>query len=136
MTDEIKNEESKEINFNILGDSNSNNNKYEYDFEKYLIIYEIQNNIFTIEIKNKANSEKYKKQYTQDELIEINKVFSMFDVVEDCIKIMELNKNNFSISIQNNKCVFTIKLDTQELTKNKISDKIIFKIPLIELFII
>ena len=61
MTDEIKNEESKEINFNILGDSNSNNNKYEYDFEKYLIIYEIQNNIFTIEIKNKTNSEKYKK---------------------------------------------------------------------------
>ena len=133
MTDEIKNEENKEINFNILGDSNSNNNKYEYDFEKYLIIYEIQNNIFTIEIKNKANSEKYKKQYTQDELIEINKVFSMFDVVEDCIKIIELNKNNFSISIQDNICNLTIKLDTQELPKNKIPDKIIFKIPLIEL---
>ena len=130
MADEIEN---KEINLENLADVISNNNRYEYYFENYLIIYEIENNKFTIEIQNKINSEKFRKQYTQDELIEINKVFSMFDIVEDCIKIMELNKNNFSISIQNNICVFTIKLDTQELPKNKISDKIIFKIPLIEL---
>ena len=130
MADEIENQE---INLENLADVISNNNRYEYYFENYLIIYEIENNKFTIEIQNKINSEKFRKQYTQDELIEINKVFSMFDVVEDCIKIMELNKNNFSISIQNNICVFTIKLDTQELPKNKISDKIIFKIPLIEL---
>ena len=130
MANEIEN---KEINLENLADVISNNNRYEYYFENYLIIYEIQNNIFTIVIKIKANSEKYKKQYTQDELIEINKVFSMFDVVEDCIKIIELNKNNFSISIQDNICNLTIKLDTQELPKNKIPDKIIFKIPLIEL---
>ena len=50
---------------------------------------EIENNKFTIEIPNKINSEKFRKQYTQDELIEINKVFSMFDVVEDCINYLK-----------------------------------------------
>jgi hypothetical protein len=86
-----------------------------------------------IEIQNKLNSEKYKNHYTQNELIEINKIFSMFDNIEESIKEIELNKNNFSINISDNLCVLTIKIDTNELPKNKISDTIIFKIPLIEL---
>jgi hypothetical protein len=86
-----------------------------------------------IEIQNKLNSEKYKNHYTQNELIEINKIFSMFDNIEESIKEIELNKNNFSINISNNLCILTIKIDTNELPKNKISDTIIFKIPLIEL---
>ena len=133
MLQNIVEGENKEINFNILTDVSSNNNRYEYSYENYIIKFDIQNNKLTIEIQNKTNSQKYQKQYTQDELIEINKVFSMFDNVEECINIIEINKNNFSIVIEDNLCNLTIKLDVQELPKNNISDKIIFKIPLTEL---
>lgn len=133
MLQNSDNEDNKDINFNILTDVNSNTKCYEYSHDNYIIIFEIQNSKLTIEIQNKINSEKYQKQYTQDELIQINKVFSMFDNVEDCINIIEMNKNNFSILTEDNMCILTIKLDTQELPKNKISDKIIFNIPLIPL---
>jgi hypothetical protein len=55
----------------------------------------------------------------------------MFDSVEECINIIEINKNNFSITNEDNICNLIIKLDVEELPKNNISDKIIFKIPLI-----
>lgn len=125
--------ENKETNFNIINDVNSIINKYEYSYENYTLTLEIQNNTLIIEIQNKLNSEKYKNQYTQKELIEINKIFSMFDNIEDSIKSIELNKNNSSIIINDNLCILTIKIDTNELPKNKISDTIIFKIPLIKL---
>ena len=125
--------DNKEMNLNILNDANSINNKYEYAYENYIITFEIQNNELIIEIQNKLNSQKYKNKYTQNELIEINKIFSMFDNIEDNIKAIELNKNNSSIIIKDNLCILTIKIDTNELPKNKISDTIIFKIPLIEL---
>ena len=126
-------DDNNEINFNILNDVNLSSNKYEYTYENYIIIFDIQNNNLIIEIQNKLNSEKYKNHYTQNELIEINKIFSMFDNIEESIKEIELNKNNFSINISDNLCILTIKIDTNELPKNKISDTIIFKIPLIEL---
>ena len=126
-------DDNNEINFNILNDVNLSSNKYEYTYENYIIIFDIQNNNLMIEIQNKLNSEKYKNHYTQNELIEINKIFSMFDNIEESIKEIELNKNNFSINISDNLCILTIKIDTNELPKNKISDIIIFKIPLIEL---
>jgi hypothetical protein len=125
--------ENKETNFNIINDVNSIINKYEYSYENYTLTLEIQNNTLIIEIQNKLNSEKYKNQYTQKELIEVNKIFSMFDNIEDSIKSIELNKNNSSIIINDNLCILTIKIDTNELPKNKISDTIIFKIPLIKL---
>ena len=127
------NEDNKEINFNILNDVNPNSIKYEYGYENYIITFEIQNNKLMIEIDNKLTSEKYKNQFSQKELIEINKIFSMFDNIEDSIKAIELNKNNSSIIINDNLCILTIKIDTNELPKNKISDTIIFKIPLIGL---
>ena len=126
------NVDNKEINFNILNDVNPNI-KYEYGYENYIITFEIQNNKLMIEIDNKLTSEKYKNQFSQKELIEINKIFSMFDNIEDSIKAIELNKNNSSIIINDNLCILTIKIDTNELPKNKISDTIIFKIPLIGL---
>ena len=126
-------DDNNEINFNILNDVNLSSNKYEYTYENYIIIFDIQNNNLMVEIQNKLNSEKYKNHYTQNELIEINKIFSMFDNIEESIKEIELNKNNFSINISDNLCILTIKIDTNELPKNKISDTIIFKIPLIEL---
>ena len=72
-------DDNNEINFNILNDVNLSSNKYEYTYENYIIIFDIQNNNLMIEIQNKLNSEKYKNHYTQNELIEINKIFSMFD---------------------------------------------------------
>ena len=131
MNQNDENEDSKEINFNIFTDVNSNINRYEYSNDNFIIIFSIENSKFIIEIENKLSSDKYQKQYTQDELISINKVFSMFDSVEDCINIIEMNKNNFLISIQDNICSLTIKVDTKELPKNKISDTIVFKIPLL-----
>ena len=133
MNQNDENEDSKEINFNIFTDVNSNINRYEYSNDNFIIIFSIENSKFIIEIENKLSSDKYQKQYTQDELISINKVFSMFDSVEDCINIIEMNKNNFLISIQDNICSLTIKVDTKELPKNKISDTIVFKIPLLVL---
>ena len=127
------NVDNKEINFNILNDVNPNSIKYEYSYENYIITFEVQNNKLMIEIDNKLTSEKYKNQFSQKELIEINKIFSMFDNIEDSIKAIELNKNNSSIIINDNLCILTIKIDTNELPKNKISDTIIFKIPLIGL---
>ncbi len=131
MNQNDENEDSKEINFNIFTDVNSNINRYEYSNDNFIIIFSIENSKFIIEIENKLSSDKYQKQYTHDELISINKVFSMFDSVEDCINIIEMNKNNFLISIQDNICSLTIKVDTKELPKNKISDTIVFKIPLL-----
>ena len=133
MNQNAVSDDNNEINFNILNDVNLSSNKYEYTYENYIIIFDIQNNNLMIEIQNKLNSEKYKNHYTQNELIEINKIFSMFDNIEESIKEIELNKNNFSINISDNLCILTIKIDTNELPKNKISDTIIFKIPLIEL---
>ena len=133
MIQNVVSEASKEINFNIVNDVNSNNNKYEYSYENFIIIFDIQCNKLMIEIQNKLNSDKYQKQYSQEELIKINKVFSLFDSVEDSINKFEINKNNFYISIKDNICILTIKLDTKELPKNKISDTIIFELPLIEL---
>ena len=133
MIQNVSSGDNKEINFNIVNDVNSNNNKYEYSYENFIITFDIQNNKLMIEIQNKLTSDKYQKQYSQEELIKINKVFSLFDSVEDSINKFEINKNNFYISIKDNICIFMIKLDTKELPKNKISDRIIFEIPLIEL---
>ena len=133
MIQNVSSGDNNEINFNIVNDVNSNNNKYEYSYENFIITFDIQNNKLMIEIQNKLTSDKYQKQYSQEELIKINKVFSLFDSVEDSINKFEINKNNFYISIKDNICIFMIKLDTKELPKNKISDRIIFEIPLIEL---
>jgi hypothetical protein len=127
----ISNLESKDYNFNILSDDVQNQNKYEFSFENYLIIFEIQDNKLNIEIRNNLNSDKYQRQYSLEELIEINRVFSMFDKIEDCINSIEINANNMLITTEDKICVLTIKLDTKELPKNKISDLIIFKIPFI-----
>ena len=67
----ISNLESKDYNFNILSDDVQNQNKYEFSFENYLIIFEIQDNKLNIEIRNNLNSDKYQRQYSLEELIEI-----------------------------------------------------------------
>lgn len=127
--------ESQDINFTLLSNNNSNNNRHKYLYDNYSIITELIDNKLCIIIEEKSdlNSEmkKYEKLYSQEELIEINKVFSIFDKIEDSFNILELNNNNFEISLENNFCVLTIKLDAKELPKNKISDSIIFNIPLI-----
>ena len=123
--------ENQEINFNLFTNNNidySNKNRYEYIYENYIIIINIINNKLGITIESKSGT-KYEKYYTQEELIKINKIFSMYDKVDDSINILEMNNKNFLISIADNWCTFTIKLDIKELPKNKISDSIIFQIP-------
>lgn len=126
--------ESQELSFNLLSNNSSNSNRHKYLHENYTITTEIIDNKLSINIEEKSylDSEikKYEKLYSQEELIEISKVFSMFDKIEDSFNILELNDNNFIISLDDKFCVLTIKLDTKELPKNKISDSIIFKIPL------
>ena len=127
----------KESSFYLFSHINTIKNKHEYNYENYIIIVDIIDDKLSITIKNKStdlnlNSDKYQKLYTQKELIEINRVFMMCDKIEDCINIIDINHTNLLISIDDNTCILTVKLDTKELPKNKISDTIIFKIPLLE----
>ena len=128
--------ENQDLNFNLFSNNNSNNTRHEYLHGNYVIIIDIINNKLFIMVQNKSESnlilQKYERLYTLKELIEINKIFNILDKIEDSINIIEINKNNFSISIEDNFCIFTIKIDTKEIPKNKISDLIIFKLPLLQ----
>ena len=126
----------EDLNFNLLTNNDLNNSKHEYLLQNYIITTDITNNQLRIMIENQQESnsqpQKYQRLYTLEDLIKINRVFTMFDRVEDSINIIEINDKNCQILLVDNYCVLTIKLDTKELPKNKISDTIIFKIPLIE----
>ena len=126
----------QDTNFNLLENNNLGNNRHIYIYENYTITTDIIDNKLRIIIQEKTEknieNKKYEKLYTQEELIEINKVFSMFDKIEDSFNFLILSDNNCLVTIENNFCILTIKLDTKELPKNKISDSMIFKIPLAE----
>ena len=130
------NSDKEDLNFNLLTNNDFNNAKHEYIYKNFIITADIINNQLRIMIENKQESnsqiQKYQRLYTQEDLIKINRVFTMFDRVEDSITIIEINDKNCQILLVDNSCVLTIKLDTKELPKNKISDTIIFKIPLLE----
>ena len=127
--------ENQDINFNNLPNNNPNQKSNRYFYNNYNIITEIIDNKLNIIIEEKnetnLNIKKYERLYTKEELIKINKIFSMFDKIEDSINILELNNNNCLITKGKNSCILSIKLETRELPKNKISDSIIFEIPLI-----
>ncbi len=127
--------ENQDINFNNLPNNNPNQKSNRYFYNNYNIITEIIDNKLNIIIEEKIgtnlNIKKYERLYTKEELIKINKIFSMFDKIEDSINILELNNNNCLITKGKNSCILSIKLETRELPKNKISDSIIFEIPLI-----
>ena len=128
--------ESQDMDFNLLTNNDQISHRLEYTYENYIIVIGIIDDNLNINIEKKIPNcyptQIYEKSFTQNELIEINRVFTMCDKVEDCIQIIEINNKNFSISIEENICIFTIKLDTKELPRNKISDKIIFRIPSIK----
>ena len=130
------NSDKEDLNFNLLTNNDLNNIKHEYLYQNYIITTDIINNQLRIIIENKQESNsqprKYQRLYSLEDLIKINRVFTMFDRVEDSINIIEINDKNCQILLEDNSCVLTIKLDTKELPKNKISDTIIFKIPPIE----
>ena len=123
----------QDTNFNLLANNNSDNSRHIYIFEKYTITTDIIDNKLRINIQEKTEknieNKKYEKLYTQEELIQINKVFSMFDKIEDSFNFLILYDNNLLIKKESNFCILTIKLDTKELPKNNISDSMIFKIP-------
>ena len=124
----------QETNFNLLANNNLDNNRHIYIYQKYTITTDIIENKLRINIQEKSErnveNKKYEKLYTQEELIEINKVFSMFDKIEDSFNFLILYDNNCLITIENNFCILTIKVDTKELPKNAISDSMIFRIPM------
>ena len=126
----------QDTNFNLLANNNSDNNRHIYINGNYTITTDIIDNKLRINIQEKTEqnieNKRYEKLFTQEELIEINKVFSMFDKIEDSFNFLIFYDNNLLITIENNFCILTIKLDTKELPKNKISDSMIFKIPLAE----
>ena len=130
------NSDKEDLNFNLLTNNEVQNVKHEYLYQNYIITTDIINNQLRIMIENKQESnfqpKKYQKLYTLEDLIKINRVFTMFDKVEDSINIIEINDKNCQILLADNSCVLTLKLDIKELPKNKISDTIIFKIPPIE----
>lgn len=126
--------DAENTNFNLLTNNNSDNKRHIFLYENYTITTDIIDNKLRINIQEKSEqnieNKKYEKLYTQEELIEINKVFSMFDKIEDSFNFLILYDNNLLIKIEKNFFILTIKLDTKELPKNNISDSMIFKIPL------
>lgn len=130
------NSDKEDLNFNLLTNNDLNSAKHEYLYQNYIITTDITNNQLRIMIENRQESnsqpQKFQRLYTLEDLIKINRVFTMFDRVEDSINIIEINDKNCQILLVDNSCILTIKLDTKELPKNKISDTIIFKIPQID----
>ena len=130
------NSDKEDLNFNLLTNNDLNNAKHEYLYQNYIITTDITNNQLRIMIESRQESnsqpQKFQRLYTLEDLIKINRVFTMFDRVEDSINIIEINDKNCQILLVDNSCILTIKLDTKELPKNKISDTIIFKIPQID----
>ena len=111
--------ENQDINFNNLPNNNPNQKSNRYFYNNYNIITEIIDNKLNIIIEEKIgtnlNIKKYERLYTKEELIKINKIFSMFDKIEDSINILELNNNNCLITKGKNSCILSIKLETREI---------------------
>ena len=129
------NDKKEQIN-NI--DYESNKNKKEYSFGNNIIILEIVNDKLRITIKHmiEFNSKiiTFQKDFTQDELNELNKIFTIFDKVDDSINLINLslieNNKDILISTNNNNCIIHLKLSVNELPKTNISDIATFSLPL------
>jgi len=129
------NDNKEQIN-NI--DYKSNKNKKEYSFGNNNIIIEIVNDKLRIIIKHMTefNSQiiTFQKDFTQDELNEMNKIFTIFDKVDDSINLINIslieNNKDILISINNSNCTIHLKLSVNELPKTNISDIVIFSLPL------
>ena len=129
------NDKKEQIN-NI--DYESNKNKKEYSFGNNVIILEIINDKLRITIKHMTefNSQiiTFQKDFSQEELNELNKIFTIFDKVDDSINLINLslvdNNKDILISTNNNICTIHLKLNINELPKTNISDIVIFSLPL------
>ena len=129
------NDNKEQIN-NI--DYKSNKNKKEYSFGYNNIILEIVNDKLRIIIKHMTefNSQiiTFQKDFTQDELNELNKIFTIFDKVDDSINLINIslieNNKDILISINNSNCTIHLKLSVNELPKTNISDIVTFSLPL------
>ena len=130
------NDQKEQIN---TKDYNSNKNKKEYSFGNNIIILGIVNDKLRITIKHMTefNSQIiiFQKDFIQEELNELNKIFTIFDKVEDSINLIDLslveNNKDILISTNNNNCTIHLKLNINELPKHNISDIVIFSLPLI-----
>jgi hypothetical protein len=131
----IINDNKEQIN-NI--DYESNKNKKEYSFGNNVIILELINDELRITIKHMTefNSQiiTFQKDFSQEQLNELNKIFTIFDKVDDSINLIYLSlveKNkDILISTNNNNCTIHLKLNVNELPKTNISDIVIFNLPL------
>jgi hypothetical protein len=131
----IINDNKEQIN-NI--DYESNKNKKEYSFGNNVIILELINDKLRITIKHMTefNSQiiTFQKDFSQEQLNELNKIFTIFDKVDDSINLIYLslkeNNKDILISTNNNNCTIHLKLNVNELPKTNISDIVIFNLPL------
>ena len=130
------NDKKEQIN-NI--DSKLDKNRKEYSFGNNIIILEIVNDKLRITMKHitEYNSQTitFLKDFSQDELNKLNKIFTIFDKVDDSINLINIslieNNKDILISTNNNNCTIHLKLNVKELPKTNISDIILFNLPLI-----
>ena len=116
------NDQKEQIN---TKDYNSNKNKKEYSFGNNIIILGIVNDKLRITIKHMTefNSQIiiFQKDFIQEELNELNKIFTIFDKVEDSINLIDLslveNNKDILISTNNNNCTIHLKLNILEINR-------------------
>ena len=128
-----------DISFNISLNLTSNNKRKEYLFGSDKIIIEVINNKLSITVNHisELNSQilQYQREFSQEEINKLNKIFTIFDIVDDSINLIDLslkeNYKNVLISTNSNYCMISIKLNISDLPKTNISDIVIFNLPLI-----
>ena len=129
----------EDISFNISLNLTSNNKRKEYLFGSDKIIIEVINNKLSITVNHisELNSQilQYQREFSQEEINKLNKIFTIFDIVDDSINLIDLslkeNYKNVLISTNSNYCMISIKLNISDLPKTNISDIVIFNLPLI-----
>ena len=130
---------NEDISFNISLNLTSNNKRKEYLFGSDKIIIEVINNKLSITVNHisELNSQilQYQREFSQEEINKLNKIFTIFDIVDDSINLIDLslkeNYKNVLISTNSNYCMISIKLNISDLPKTNISDIVIFNLPLI-----
>ena len=99
---------------------------------------DIINNELHFTVESHVNKKFYEKFYSLEQLMQINKVFRMYDKIEDCLEYFDETLNNTinspTISIKDDFFILFIKINVNQLPKKNISDTIKLEIPFVKLF--
>ena len=99
---------------------------------------DIINNELHFTVESHVNKKFYEKFFSLEQLMEIHKVFRMYDKIEDCLEYFDETLNNTinspTIAIKEDYFILFIKINVNQLPKKNISDTIKLEIPFVKLF--